>query len=123
MKRIIRLVVEGLVVGLVMSFTIVGGYVLGVGYAIEHVGHSCRLRPHVVTDLRNGFAWIGLAVAGVLMLAIMVESWKHGGVIDREPPEWANAFLVLMLWFLIANSLIFLLAAIWVGCGIWGLIQ
>jgi hypothetical protein len=76
-----------------------------------------------VTDLQNGFAWIGLAVAGGLMMAIMVESWKHEGVLDLEVHKWDSANRVLLLWLLIANGLIFLLAAIWVGCGIWSLVR
>jgi hypothetical protein len=100
-------------------FTIVSGYVLGVGYAMEHVGHSCRLRGHVANDLANGLAWVGLGVSGVLVIAFMAESCKHEGV--PEVGEWGSHMFVLFLWFVIANGLVFLLLAIWVGCGVWSL--
>jgi hypothetical protein len=120
MKRV-RQLATGLLIGITTSWIIVGGYVLGVGYAMDHVGHSCRLGRHVATDLTSGFAWIGLAVSGVLVIAFLTETWKHEGV--PEVGEWGSHMRVLLLWFVIANGLVFLLLAIWVGCGAWSLIR
>lgn len=89
MKRVKQLA-AGLFVGIIMSWMIVGGYVLGVGYAIEHVRRSCSLGWNVATDLANGFAWFGLAVSGALVIAFVIESWKRESVLcqsafNRDP--------------------------------------
>ena len=55
------------------------------------------------------------------MIAFMAESWKHEGV--PEVGEWGSHMFVLLLWFVIANGLVFLLLAFWVGCGAWSLIR
>jgi hypothetical protein len=92
MKRVKQLA-AGLLMGVITSWMIVGGYVLGVGYAMDHVGHSCKLQRHVANDLANGFAWIGLGVSGLLVITFMAESWKHEGV--PEVGDWGSHMFVL----------------------------
>ena len=111
----------GLLMGVITSWMIVGGYVLGVGYAMEHVGRSCRLRGYVTTGLMDGFVLVGLAVSAVLVIAPIVESWKHKGV--PEVGDWGAHMFVILVWLMVGNGLVFLLAALWVGCGVWNLFK
>jgi hypothetical protein len=115
--RRLKQVTAGMLMGLLTSWMIVGSYILAFSFGIELVGRACRLSGTVVNDLASSFTLIGLGVSGLLVLAFMVESWKHEGV--PEIGEWGSHMLILALWFVAANASVLLLFIFWTGCGIW----
>jgi hypothetical protein len=116
LSRVKGLVAGGLM-GVITSWMIVGGYVFGIGYALEHVGRSCRLTKHLTSSLQDGLVVIGLAVSVLLIGAFLIESRKHRGV--PEVGEWGWHMFVLWLWFIGATCVLFVLLAVWLGCSTW----
>jgi hypothetical protein len=98
----------------------IGGFVLGLGSAMEHVGHSCHLPKHWVHNALDALAIIGFITAGLVMIAGLIDGWRFKGL---DNLEHAVAYMesytarISLIWVVATTAFLLLMIPIWIGCG------